>query len=82
MATALAIADTRSLLLSIKVPVLLLWGESDKRSPINVAHQIHSYIPTAKIEIIPGAGHVSNMEQPEQFNKIVKEFCLTVFRKK
>ena len=82
MATALAIADTRSLLPDIKVPVLLIWGESDKRSPIYVAHQMHNSIPGAKIEIITGAGHVSNMERPEQFNKIVKEFCSTVLRKK
>jgi pimeloyl-ACP methyl ester carboxylesterase len=82
MATALAIADTRSLLPVIKVPVLLIWGESDKRSPINVAHQMHNSIAGSKIEIITGAGHVSNMERPEQFNKIVKEFCSTVISKK
>jgi pimeloyl-ACP methyl ester carboxylesterase len=82
MATALAIADTRSLLPVIKVPVLLIWGESDKRSPINVAHQMHNSIPGAKIEIISGAGHVSNMERPEQFNKVVKEFCSTVLNKR
>jgi pimeloyl-ACP methyl ester carboxylesterase len=82
MATALAVADTRSLLPVIKVPVLLIWGESDKRSPINVAHQMQDSIPGAKIEIISGAGHVSNMEQPEQFNEIVKDFCSTVLSKK
>jgi len=82
MATALAIADTRSLLPLMKVPVLLIWGELDKRSPINVAHQMHNSIPGSKIEIITGAGHVSNMERPEQFNKLVKEFCSTVLNKK
>lgn len=78
MAKALAIADTRTFLTSIKVPTLLIWGESDKRSPISVSHQMHDAIPGAKLEIIVGAGHVSNMERPEQFNNIVKEFCLSV----
>jgi pimeloyl-ACP methyl ester carboxylesterase len=78
MATALAIADTRTFLPSIKVPTLLIWGELDKRSPISVSHQMHHAIHGAKLEIIAGAGHVSNMERPEQFNTIVKEFCLSV----
>jgi pimeloyl-ACP methyl ester carboxylesterase len=82
MATALAIADTRTLLSSIKVPTLLIWGELDKRSPISVSHQMQDAIHGAKLEIISGAGHVSNMERPEQFNDIVKEFCLSVTEKK
>jgi pimeloyl-ACP methyl ester carboxylesterase len=75
MATALAIADTRTFLPSIKVPTLLVWGEMDKRSPISVSHQMHKAIQGAKLKIIAGAGHVSNLERPEQFNAIVKEFC-------
>ena len=56
MATALAHADTREFLPTIRVPTLLLWGDSDKRSPMNVAHQLR--------DAIPGAGHVSNLEAP------------------
>lgn len=82
MATALAIGDTRSLLPTIKVPTLLIWGDSDKRSPINVALQLHDAIPNSKLEIINGAGHVSNMENPIQFNASVNEFCLTTTNKK
>ena len=78
MATALAIADTRSMLPNIHVPTLFIWGDADKRSPINIAHQIHDAIPDSKLEIISGAGHISNMEKPEQFNKIVKDFCLSI----
>lgn len=81
MATASAFADTRTFLPSIRVPTLLIWGESDKRSPVNVSHQMYNAIKGAKLEIIAGAGHVSNMERPEQFNKIVNEFCLSVQKK-
>jgi pimeloyl-ACP methyl ester carboxylesterase len=76
MATTLAISDTRSFLPTIKVPTLLIWGDSDKRSPMNVAHQMHSAIHGSKLEVIGGAGHVCNMEQPKRFNTIVREFCL------
>ena len=82
MATALAVADTRSILPTIKTPTLLIWGDSDKRSPINVGYQLHNAIPNSKLEIISGAGHVSNMEKPVQFNSIVRDFCLTVSTKK
>jgi pimeloyl-ACP methyl ester carboxylesterase len=44
MAIASAIVDTRALLPTIKVPTLLIWGDSDKRSPINVAHQLLQFL--------------------------------------
>ena len=78
MATAVAIADTRTLLPNVKVPTLLIWGEADKRSPLSAAYQMRNAIHGAKLEIIPGAGHVSNMEKPIQFNKAVKDFCLSL----
>ena len=81
MATALAIADTRRLLPTINVPTILIWGDADKRSPINVAHQLHSLIPNSKLVIISNAGHVSNMEKSEEFNKIVREFCIKISSK-
>jgi len=78
MATALAHADTRDLLPSIGVPTLLVWGDADARSPMTVAHQIHDAIPDARLAIIPGAGHVSNLEQPARFDSWVRNFCLSV----
>jgi pimeloyl-ACP methyl ester carboxylesterase len=74
--------DTKAFLPKIKVPTLLIWGEADKRSPLSVAQQFHDAIPNSKLEIISKAGHVSNMENPEQFNKVVKDFCLSVLATK
>lgn len=59
MATALAQADTRDLLPTIRVPTLLVWGDADARSPMTVAHQLHDAIPGARLAVISGAGHVS-----------------------
>jgi hypothetical protein len=50
-------------------------GELDARSPLTVASQFEEAIPDAKLVVIPGAGHVSNLEQPEAFNDAVREFC-------
>jgi pimeloyl-ACP methyl ester carboxylesterase len=37
--------------------------------------QVKAPIPGAKLVAIPGAGHVGNLERPEQFNDAVREFC-------
>lgn len=76
MAAALARADTRGLLPTIRVPVLLIWGDADARSPIGVGHQLLDAIPGARLALIPGAGHVSNLEEPVRFNAEVRDFCL------
>ena len=78
MRTALLVmaeVDQRDLLPRIAVPTLLIWGELDARSPLTVASQFEEAIPDAKLVVIPGAGHVSNLERPEQLNDAVREFC-------
>jgi pimeloyl-ACP methyl ester carboxylesterase len=77
MAKSLAETDTTDLLPSIAVPTLLLWGDDDRRSPLNIATQLRDGIPGAELAIIANAGHVSNMEQPEAFNAQVRRFCLS-----
>ena len=77
MAKASAASDTRELLPSIEVPTLLIWGDADARSPITVAHQLHNAIPGARLAIIPGAGHISNLQQPGLFDTEVRNFCLS-----
>ena len=74
MARSLAESDTTSLLSTIHVPTLLLWGEEDQRSPIDVAEQFRDSIPNAELQIIPAAGHVSNMERPDAFTSHVRRF--------
>jgi pimeloyl-ACP methyl ester carboxylesterase len=71
----MAEADQRDLLPLIAVPTLLIWGELDARSPLSVARQFERTIPDTKLVVIPGAGHVSNLERPEPFNQAVSEFC-------
>jgi pimeloyl-ACP methyl ester carboxylesterase len=71
----MAEADQCDLLPRIAVPTLLIWGELDARSPLSVAREFERAIPDATLVVIPGCGHVSNLEQPEQFNDAVREFC-------
>jgi pimeloyl-ACP methyl ester carboxylesterase len=78
MRTALLVmaeVDQRDLLPRIAVPTLLIWGELDARSPLSVARQLEHAIPDTKLVVIPGAGHMTNLEQPEAFNDAIREFC-------
>ena len=71
----MAEADQRDLLPRITVPTLLIWGELDARSPLSVANQLQRTIPDTTLVVVPGAGHVCQLERPEQFNQAVRNFC-------
>ncbi len=75
--SVMAETDQRDLLPRIAVPTLLIWGELDARSPLTVARQFEEAIPETELVVIPGCGHGSNLERPEQFNEAVREFCRT-----
>jgi pimeloyl-ACP methyl ester carboxylesterase len=73
--SVMAEADQRDLLPRIRVPTLLIWGELDARSPLSIAREFERAIADATLVVIPGAGHVSNLEKPERFNAAVRGFC-------
>jgi pimeloyl-ACP methyl ester carboxylesterase len=70
----MAEADQRDLLARIAAPTLLIWGELDVRSPLAVARQFEEAISDTTLVVIPGCGHVSNLERPDQFNEAVRTF--------
>ena len=78
MALAFGKADLRDILPRIDVPTLLLYGDKDIRSPLSVAEDLHAKIPTSRLVVMPGVGHVSNMEAAERFNAEVRGFLREV----
>lgn len=72
-----AIFSRRSLmeeLKNIKVPTLIIVGEEDLPRPPKESREMAALIPNAKLEIIPGAGHISTLERPQLVNQVLKEF--------
>jgi pimeloyl-ACP methyl ester carboxylesterase len=61
----------------VKVPTLLVHGAEDRLVPASWAERAHSLMKNSKIEIIPGSGHLPPVEQPELFNRIVRNFLIT-----
>ena len=49
-------------------------GEGDALAPVDVAEAMAKAIPGARLEIVPDAGHVANLENPEVFNRVFSEF--------
>ena len=53
----------------IDVPTLVVVGEEDKLSSPEVAESMRAAIPDCRLSVLPGAGHLSNIEAPEAFNE-------------
>ncbi|MCX4026594.1 alpha/beta fold hydrolase [Endozoicomonas sp. SM1973] len=72
---------SRSSLLSqlnqISMPILIVVGEEDNARPPHEAKQMAEMIPQAQLEVIENAGHISNLEQPTQVNKLLSQFLST-----
>lgn len=58
----------------ILIPSLIIAGEEDIVTPPAQAQRMNDNIKGSKLFIIPKAGHMANIEQPELFNKIVTNF--------
>jgi pimeloyl-ACP methyl ester carboxylesterase len=68
-AIAIASADTRGVLEEITIPLLMIWGAEDTITP-----PWTEWPKKAQVQIIPNAGHLCYLEQPELFDQIVIDF--------
>jgi len=71
--------DTTGYLSKIKIPVLLLCGEKDKITPPNVMKEMADKIPGYEFHIVPGAGHITPVENPEFVNEKLLAFLKKIF---
>ena len=73
--------ETCSLLHYIKIPTLILVGEHDIIAPSEVASFMHEKIKNSMLHIIADAGHLSNLENPTEFNHQLIKFFGSVYKK-
>lgn len=66
--------DTTESLADIAVPTLILVGEEDKLTTPDAARDMHNRIKGSELHLIPNAAHMSNLENPEEFNARLLEF--------
>ena len=70
--------DHRANLPSIAAPTLVAAGEHDAITPPAVARSMHEAIPKSKLVVIPSAGHMTPMEQPEALAGAIRDFAAGV----
>jgi pimeloyl-ACP methyl ester carboxylesterase len=67
-------ADSTALLSTIHVPTLIIVGDEDTVTPPTLSHAMHEAIAGSQLVVIPEAGHLSNLERPEAFNRALEQF--------
>jgi len=70
--------DYTSLLSEIAVPALIIVGSDDEFTPVSDAEFMRDRIPNSRMVVIDKAGHMPNLEDPEEFNRVVEEFLRTL----
>lgn len=80
-AHAVWLADQRARVAAIDVPTLVLVGEEDSITPLALSRALADMVgrgseprPAVSLEIIAGAGHLANLEQPRDFNAAIDRF--------
>jgi pimeloyl-ACP methyl ester carboxylesterase len=66
--------DSSPLLGAIACPTLVVVGEHDALTPPDVSRDMQARIAGATLEILPDAGHMSNLENPDAFNRALARF--------
>ncbi len=70
--------DTRERLSTISARTMVIIGEHDRETPLSYAAHLAAAIPDARLEVIPGAGHISNLEAPVAVNRLLRAFLSPV----
>jgi pimeloyl-ACP methyl ester carboxylesterase len=66
--------DLRDALPHLRLPTLLVYGDRDVRAPLDVARHLHAAIAGSRLAVLRDAGHVCNLEAPDEFNAVVRAF--------
>ncbi|EAU68098.1 hydrolase, alpha/beta fold family [Stigmatella aurantiaca DW4/3-1] len=70
--------DSKDLLARYAGPTLVVVGEQDGVTPLDKATQLTQLVSGAQLEVIPGAGHLANQEQPGRFNAVLDRFLASL----
>jgi len=63
---------------NIIIPTLIISGKEDKSIPFQQSIFMHEQIPRSILHLIDKTGHLPNLEQPEEFNRLVKDFTMSM----
>jgi pimeloyl-ACP methyl ester carboxylesterase len=62
----------------VHLPVAIIWGEEDTVTPRDQAHDLQALLPVVELTVLPGLGHIPQIEDPDMFNdallKLIAKF--------
>lgn len=61
-------------LVGLAVPTLFVWGEEDRLGPPELGHEMAALMPDARVQVVPGAGHLPWLDRPAQVADLVTGF--------
>jgi len=76
--TVTTVDDSDDRLAQVKKQTLVVVGEEDATTPPFLSEELAAGIGGARLVRLAGAGHISNMERPEEFNAAVIDFFASV----
>jgi len=66
--------DLESYAKKVYVPTLLVWGENDTATPLEMGRKFHSLMPHSHLEVIKNSGHYAFLDSKNEFLNIVNKF--------
>lgn len=66
--------DATDVVARFEGPLWIAVGDDDPFLPLDEAREIAASAPNGRLEVFPGAGHFTNVERPERFNELLREF--------
>ena len=76
----MARVDSRPHLTQVKCPALVVCGEADQLTTPETAREMAALMPHSRLEIVPGAGHMLTMEQPERVSALLVDWLRSFAR--
>jgi pimeloyl-ACP methyl ester carboxylesterase len=70
--------DQRHVLADVDVPTLLLYADHDVRAPVSIGAAIHHALPRSELVVLPGPGHASTVEAPDDVTRELRRFLRSV----
>jgi 3-oxoadipate enol-lactonase len=77
-AEAVWLADQRDRARAIRAPALVIVGDQDFITPADLSNELVDLILDARMQVIGGAGHLTNLERPREFNSMVDRFLTAI----
>ncbi|MDD1777885.1 MAG: alpha/beta hydrolase [Candidatus Helarchaeota archaeon] len=73
-ASGLSVVNFKAHLSSITCPVLIIVGENDDLTPVDLSQRMHEKLLNSRLEIIKNTGHMSFLDKPEEINALIASF--------